>query len=76
MGNTMTTNVKRKDERSDGKKKALLRKRRELKKYFMEGGKENSKTLPDCHERDKNISSKITRLSRSFVLVLKHTQYI
>ena len=28
MGNTTTTNVKRKDERSDGKKKALLEKKK------------------------------------------------
>jgi hypothetical protein len=32
MGNTTTTNVKRKDERSDGKKKALLEKKKSVEK--------------------------------------------
>ena len=39
------------------KKKGVTREKEELKKlpFKIEGGKENSKTLPDCHERDERL---------------------
>lgn len=58
-------------------KKGVTREKEALKKlpfFKTEGGKENSKKLPDCHKRDKHLFKNHSPLLLSFLSLNTHTR--